>query len=194
MLENVSEEACLSQEWFDRLSAAYVTPLFEVPPYLNPHTYDVLQQLKARGKLVGLICNTGLSPGSALRRFLSESGVVEYFDLLVFSDEVGVRKPDPQIFQFVTARLGVKSSECAHIGDNLKSDVYGAKNAGFKAIFFSSMIGRDSVAESNPDSLVSISRNLGELEKNQLIPDKTVNSLDKVLEAIKEIENGRYWW
>ena len=181
-------KVALKEEWIDELTIAYVMPLFEVPPYLNLDAPILLQWLRAQNRLSGIICNTGLMPGTELRRFLSKEGVAEYFDLMIFSDEVRIRKPDRRIFHLAARGLKVKPQEVVHVGDNLKSDVWGAKNAGFKAIYLSSEAGRDKMAESDPTSLVSLSRNLGNLRLEQITPDRTVTSLAMVKKAIKELE------
>lgn len=178
----------IKDEWMSQLSSAYVSALFEVPPYLNPDAPKVLAWLRDTAKLSGLICNTGLTPGFGLRSFLAGENLADYFDLMLFSDEVGFRKPDPRIFQMAAQRLQVKPHRIVHVGDNLNSDVWGAKNVGYRAIYFCTEAGRDGTAESDPTSLVSISRKPGTLAKKQTIPDKTVTSLAMTIEAIKELE------
>jgi len=178
----------LREEWLNELSSAYVSAIFELPPYLNPDAPQLLQWLRDHGKRIGLICNVGRTPGFILRRFLEDKGIGNFFDAMIFSDEVGTRKPHPEIFRMAARRLGVKPSEIIHIGDNLRSDVWGAKNAGFKAIHFSTRKGRDMIAESDPNSLVSISRKLGDLKEEEIVPDRTVTSLAMAIEAIKELE------
>lgn len=178
----------VKEEWIEDLSSAYVSPFLEVAPYLNPDTRRVLRWLEDRNMAVALICNTGLTPGFGLRRFLAKEGIAKYFDLMLFSDEVGIRKPNPGIFQMATQRLGVKAFEIVHIGDNLKSDVWGAKNAGLKAIYLSTEVGRDRIAESDPTSLVSISRKLNNLTEDQAVPDKTIASLAMAIKAIQELD------
>jgi ribonucleotide monophosphatase NagD (HAD superfamily) len=74
------------------------------------------------------------------------------------------------------------------VGDNLKSDIWGAKNAGFKTILFTTTVGRDQTAESDPTSLVSISRKMSNLEREQIVPDKTVTSFAAMITAIQELE------
>jgi putative hydrolase of the HAD superfamily len=175
-------------EWLKKLSAAYISPLFEVPPYLNPDAREVLRFLKNRKKRLGIICNTGLTPGTELRRFLSQVGIAGYFHAMIFSNEVGIRKPDRRIFYSAARALEARRQEIVHIGDNLKSDVDGAKNAGFKAVYFSSNAGRDKTAESDPTSLVSLSRSLGNLKLKQIEPDRTVTSLSMVIRAVSELE------
>ncbi len=113
----------LKNEWVEELSSAYVSPFFEVPPYLNPDAESVLEELTGAGKRIGLICNTGLTPSFALREFLESEGILEYFDLLVFSDEIGSRKPDRRIFHFLARKLKVDPRSIAHVGDNLRIDV-----------------------------------------------------------------------
>lgn len=180
----------LKEKWIKELSMAYTSPIFEVPPYLNPDALEVLRWLKSENKLIGIICNTGLTPGTELRRFLSNDGVAACFDLTVFSDEECIRKPDRRIFLLAARGLDAKPNEVVHVGDNLKSDVWGARNAGFRAIYLSSDAGRDKIAESDPTSLVSLSRNLGNLRLEQITPDKTVTSLTMVKKAIMELEKS----
>jgi len=139
---------------------------------------------------VGIICNTGLTPGVELQRFLSKVGVAEYFDMMIFSNEVGIRKPDRRIFRLAVQALRADPQEIVHIGDNLRIDVWGAKAAGFKAIHFSGNAGQDRMAESDPNSLVSLSRNLGVVGLTQMEPDKTVTSLSVVKETIRDLENN----
>jgi len=178
----------IKEEWIDKLSSAYVSAFFDVPPYLNPDAVRVLQWLKDQKKLIGVICNVGLTPGFGLRRFLAREGVAKYFDLTLFSDEVGIRKPNCKIFQTAAQKLQVKPHESVHIGDNLKNDIWGAKNAGFKAIYLSTDVGRDRIAEADPTSLVSVSRKLGNLRKDQIVPDKIITSLSMAIKAIEELE------
>ena len=78
------DSVSLKEEWIESLSSAYVSALFEVPPYLNPDACEVLQWLKSQNKYVGIICNTGLTPGFGLRRFLEKEGVARYIDVMIF--------------------------------------------------------------------------------------------------------------
>jgi len=178
----------VEEEWVDQLSSAYVSAIFEVPPYMNLDAYRVLQWLKNHNKLVGLICNVGLTPGFGLRNVLAKEGIAKYFDLMIFSDEVDLRKPDPRIFRKAANELQLKPYKIVHVGDNLRSDIWGAKNAGFKAVYLSTEVGRDRIAESDPKSLISISRKLSNSNKDQIVPDKTIPSLAMAIEAIKELE------
>ena len=178
----------LKPEWIKRLVSAYNSSILEVPPYLNPEARKVMVGLKERHKQIGLICNTGLTSGNGLREFLANERVPEYFDSMIFSEEIGIRKPDPRIFRLAAEDLDVQPCEIVHVGDNLKTDVWGAKNAGLKAIYFSSQQGRDRIAESDPKSLVSLSRKLNSLNGRKVVPDITISSLSMLMKAIEELE------
>jgi len=178
----------LRREWVEALSEAYVSPFFQVPPYLNPDARSVLEYLAESGKSIGLICNTGLTPGFALRGFLESEGALEFFDFLAFSDEIGFRKPDYRIFHLAARKLKTDPNSIVHVGDNLRIDVWGAKSAGFRAICFACDEGRDKIAEADPNSLVAKSRSLGTVEKGQIKPDKTISSLGEVKEAVEWLE------
>jgi len=84
----------------------------------------------------------------------------------------------------------VQPCEIVHVGDNLKADVLGAKNAGLKAIHFSSLEGRDKIAESDPNSLVSHSRKLDKLEGCKIVPDVEISSLSMLMKAIEGLERA----
>ncbi|MBX5321423.1 MAG: HAD family hydrolase [Candidatus Bathyarchaeota archaeon] len=167
----------VKEEWLNPLSSAYISALFEVPPYLNLDAHEILRWLKSRDKNVGIICNTGLTPGFGLKQFIERENIAKHFDVMMFSDEVGIRKPDSRIFLLAAEKLKVEPCKVVHVGDNLRTDVWGAKNAGFKAVHLLCESGRDRKAESNPTSLVSLSRKLGSLRAEDIVPDATINSL-----------------
>ncbi len=176
------------KEWIEDLSAAYASALFEVQPYVNPDALTVVKWLKQRNKQIGLICNTGLTPGFGLRRFLEQKRMAEYFEFMIFSDEIRIRKPDPRIFKMAARSFRLAPNQIVHIGDNLKSDIWGANNAKFKTIHYSSEAGRDRMAEADPESLVSISRQLDGLRVD-VVPDRTISSLAEAIEVIRELDS-----
>jgi len=182
----------LTKERINELSSAYISPFYEIPPYLNPNAREVLRSLKYQNKLIGLICNTGHTPGFTIKKFLEREDVAEYFQLMLFSDEVGIRKPDSKIFHLAAQRLYLKPHEIVHVGDNLRTDVWGAKKAGLKAIWLSSEEGHDRGAESDPTSLVSISRDISNLKNEETMPDKTISSISLLEKTIEEIERADY--
>ena len=59
----------------------------------------------------------------------------ELVDVLVISEEAGVRKPDPAIFHLALARCGASADDAVMIGDSWGSDVLGARAAGVRAVW-----------------------------------------------------------
>ena len=191
ILKNVSMGSLdMRQDWVDELVSSYASSILEVRPHLNPDARNTLKELKKRNVAIGLICNTGLTPGIGLRRFLAEEGVVRFFDFMLFSEEIGIRKPDPKIFHLAAQKLGVQPPEMMHVGDNLRVDVWGAKNAGLRAVHFSSQEGRDRIAESDPGSLVSLSRRLDDSTANRTVPDLKISSLSMLVKVLSDMEKG----
>ncbi|MGV6815742.1 MAG: HAD family hydrolase [Thiotrichales bacterium] len=93
---------------------------------------------------------------------VNEIGIAGYFDFVVRSEEAGVAKPDPRIFQLAAAQAGVKMPEMLHIGDNLATDVEGALSAGARAIW----VGEHNAltaSEAQPHGLISEVAELVEL-------------------------------
>lgn len=107
--------------------------VLEDPPPFLPGALDVLRTLRARGLLLGLISDTGASPGRVLREFLSRAGARSLFDWLTFSDETGVSKHCPQAFRLTLCALGVTPQQALHVGDTPGPDIHGAHAAGLRA-------------------------------------------------------------
>jgi putative hydrolase of the HAD superfamily len=113
--------------------------------------HALLDSLRGRGLKTGVVANAWPEPGRLLRRDAEELGVAERMDVMVFSTEVGVRKPDPAIFLDALARLGVDPVDALFVGDRLDVDVQGAANVGMttvQALWFNA---DDSPAAIEPD-------------------------------------------
>lgn len=118
----------------DELVEAYGRPAVLVPPGADPGARAALTALAARGLRLAVVSNTMRTPGTALRRILAHHGLLECFAALSFSDEVGVRKPAPEIFTLTVARLGARPAEAVHVGDDPVLDVEGARAAGMRVV------------------------------------------------------------
>ena len=117
------------------ISAAYCDAFFEHPPRPHPEAAAVLRQVKDIGFRLGLISNTGMTPGVAFRRFMAQHGLLDYFDALTFSDEVKVAKPSPEIFLMTLRALDATPAQAIHIGDHPITDVLGARRCGLKTVW-----------------------------------------------------------
>lgn len=97
---------------------------------------ETLKELRSGGIRIGLICDTGLTPGRVVRQMLAENGVADHIEVMCFSDEVGVPKPGAEIFEKALAGLGVNPPEAIHVGDLRRTDIQGARNIGMHAARF----------------------------------------------------------
>jgi putative hydrolase of the HAD superfamily len=163
ILKNLS--ACLTED----LKAEVIKEITEVatrdPPTLVQDAVKILSILGSKYRL-GIISDSGLTPGSVLRRILLGHEILKLFDVTVFSDEVGYNKPHRAIFDRALKELGVQPSEAAHVGDLLHTDVSGAKNVGMKTIWLNRK---------------------GEVNNTPFKPDYEVQTLKDVVEAVKKL-------
>jgi putative hydrolase of the HAD superfamily len=162
-----------------KLERAYVDPIFDFPPELNDDAATTLQEVRSKVRGMGLISNTGRSPGTALRELLRKYGVLGFFDSTVFSDEVSSRKPDRQIFVKAVTSLGTDPAKVVHIVDDPEADVWGAKNAGMKALLYDYPI--PDGFKSRPSSLFALSRFDRRVPDSEIRPDGRISSLREAL-------------
>jgi len=123
----------LGPEELSHLERLYVQPFLEDMAPAIPSARETVAAARAAGCTVGLISNTGRTPGSALRKCLDAHGLLEFFDFTLFSDEELIRKPHPEIFHRAAGRAGVETG--LHIGDHLEYDITGAHAAGWEAVW-----------------------------------------------------------
>ena len=97
---------------------------------IAPNIAETLSALRSAGLPIGIICDVGLTPSTQLRRYLEHFGLLAYFTHFSFSDEVGVFKPDPQIFHHAAQGLGVEITEILHTGDLRRTDIAGGRAVG----------------------------------------------------------------
>jgi HAD superfamily hydrolase (TIGR01549 family) len=96
-----------------------------------PCVEGVLRELSQR-YMVALLSNT---MSDHPRVLLRESGYDRYFDYILCSRDVGVRKPNPEIFRIVLRELGVGPEEAVHVGDSVEADMVGARDAGITGVW-----------------------------------------------------------
>ncbi|RFZ91876.1 noncanonical pyrimidine nucleotidase, YjjG family [Mucilaginibacter conchicola] len=99
---------------------------------LFPHAHETLAYLKDKYTL-HLISN-GFKDSQALKLEGCNLGV--YFENLIISEDVGVNKPDPQIFRHAVELAGATIEESVMIGDSIEADIRGAMGVGMDAIYF----------------------------------------------------------
>jgi len=104
---------------------------------LKPRTSAkaTLQKLSQSYKL-GIVSNYTYAP--LIYAGLRKLKISDFFDAVLVSQEVGWRKPSPEIFQEALRRLRVKAEEVVYVGDTPLEDIEGAKNVGMKTVFIPS--------------------------------------------------------
>jgi putative hydrolase of the HAD superfamily len=116
------------------LTEAYARPALLVPPTVDESARAAFAALTGRGYTLALVSNIMRTPGVTLRRLLEHYGLLRYFRHTTFSDEVGVRKPDPEIFALTLRAVGAEPEGAVHVGDDEVLDVQGARAAGMRVI------------------------------------------------------------
>lgn len=99
-----------------------------------PQAIDTLKAVKDAGLATALICDTGISPGRVVRALLGRHGLTDHLDVLVFSDEVGVPKPNAKMFAAAMDAIG--GGPAVHVGDLRRTDIAGARAAGLGSVRF----------------------------------------------------------
>jgi HAD superfamily hydrolase (TIGR01509 family) len=94
----------------------------------------LFESLRSLGLKTGIVANSWPEPGHVLRADAERFGLADRVDVMVFSDDVGARKPDPEIYLFACRQLGVEPSEAMHVGDDLENDVWGAAAVGITTV------------------------------------------------------------
>lgn len=111
----------------ERLASRY----WRYPPTaLYGDALPCLERLRGRYRL-GVIAN---QPGD-VRSALARDGLDGFFEVWGVSDELGVGKPDPALFELSVRTAGVTPTDSAMVGDRLDYDVRPAKAVGMRAIW-----------------------------------------------------------
>jgi HAD superfamily hydrolase (TIGR01662 family) len=99
---------------------------------LYPDAVQTLESFRNEGFRMGLISNT--KSDYAVRAILEKNDIEKYFNSIVTSASLRIRKPRPEIFARTLNDLAVRPFEAVFIGDSLDADIKGARNIGMRAI------------------------------------------------------------
>ena len=111
----------------------------------------LLESLRSRGVKTGLVANAWPDPPRIVRAQAAELGLADHLDVVVLSQEVGVRKPDAAIFLHALEQLGVDPLAAMYVGDRLDVDVQGAANVGMTTVQALWFVADDTPAAVEPD-------------------------------------------
>ena len=149
----------------ERLASRY----WHYPPTaLYGDAIPTLERLRDRYRL-GIIAN---QPGE-VRSALSRDGLDAFFEVWGVSDELGVGKPDPALFEMSVRRTGVEPSSSAMVGDRLDYDVRPAKAVGMLAVW---ILRGEAPDEPSPEQLAEA--------------DAAIHILDELPETLTRLSVG----
>jgi putative hydrolase of the HAD superfamily len=104
-------------------------------PTPTPNIKEVLAEL-SQSYLLGIVSDTGYTPGRVLRKHLEVHGIHGCFSALSFSNETGHAKPNANAFLVALNQLGVDSAHAIHCGDLPDHDIRGARDLGLTAVLY----------------------------------------------------------
>ena len=107
--------------------------------------------------MMGLLSNGNTYP--------ERCGLGNYFQFVVFAQDHGIQKPDPQLFAIAIERAGCTKRQLLHVGDSFQNDIIGAKRAGVKSVWLNRQC-EDNETREQPDFEISSLTELTEILKN----------------------------
>lgn len=137
-----------------------------------PGHQSILQELQAEGYRIGLISNAG--DADNVKRLIDKADIEPYLDPIFVSAAEGIRKPDVRLFEMVLRLWELQPDQAVMVGDSLRADIQGAKNAGMHSIWLTAAA--DSPANHADAGII--------------VPEATANQLRDVPALIRRL-NGK---
>jgi len=119
---------------------------------VDPDAPALLAWRKERGIKRG-ICSNAPFPPAMMRRQLHISGIDALVDAIVFSSEVGRRKPAPELYRAALEAIGTAPERTLFVGDRVREDYQGPRAVGMRAVIVTAH-----AEEAPPDGVPSIPR------------------------------------
>ena len=121
---------------FDSVESAIAAHSEVVPSAVSvdPRTEAMLRDLGSADVPVGVVTN---GPTEMQWAKVCNTGVADLVDAVVVSEEFGVNKPDPAIFEHALSLIGASPSETLFVGDNPEADIGGASGVGMRTAWMS---------------------------------------------------------
>lgn len=137
-----------------------------------PHVHETLRLLQQGGLKLAIVSNAADSAN--VQRLIDNAALRPYFDPIIISANVGVRKPNPRIFDPVLKTWGFATNEVVVIGDTLGADILGAKNAHMKNIWVT-------MQADTPYNTA---------HRETILPDAVCDSLDQLPAILQQIADS----
>jgi putative hydrolase of the HAD superfamily len=101
--------------------------------YLENDAIPTLKSLQEHSYRLGMVSNT--SDDDNVQKMLDRWKLRSFFEIIVTSAGVGIRKPDERIFRVALDHFGVPPEQVAMVGDSLEADILGANQLGLYSIW-----------------------------------------------------------
>jgi putative hydrolase of the HAD superfamily len=120
----------------------------------DPDAPGLLRRLRRDGIRIGVLSNT-MWPRDVHQQFFVRDGIGDLIDGAVYSSEIDWTKPHPEAFRAAMAAVGVDDpASCVFVGDRPFDDVYGAKQAGLRAVLVANS-DVPAFADAEPDAVIT---------------------------------------
>lgn len=138
-----------------------------------PEVYRILDELQQAAHRLGLISNSG--DEANVQRLIDRARLRPYFDPILISAGMGLRKPNPAVFQRVLQAWKLRPDQVVMVGDSLGADILGAQNAGLHHIWLTAQA--DTPAN--------------RAHADTIIPEATARDLAQVPDLIRQMSQRR---
>ncbi len=136
-------------------------------------TLPTLQRLHAEGYRLGLISNA--SDEGNVQRLIDNAGLRPWLDPVIVSAAVGIRKPNPRIFEMVLESWGLPPEQVVMVGDTLGADILGAQFSGLRSVWAT-------MEADNPANAA---------HRDHIIPDATIATLSELPDLLARWNGAR---
>jgi HAD superfamily hydrolase (TIGR01662 family) len=130
-----------------------------------------LTELQNAGYRLALISNAADDPNTQF--LVDKLGARHFFEVVISSAALGIRKPDPQIFHSVLSEMDLAPGNAVMVGDSLGADILGARNAGVYSIWLTRRAGNSA----------------NRAYKDKIVPDSCIPSLSELPDLLRRLEH-----
>lgn len=164
VIQNIAHEidSGISQEKLIQATEARINRFKNCLLQVDTDTLNTIAKLKGMQKKIGLISNSDCID----KLGWEESPLAKYFNVTIFSCDIGYIKPDKRIFEVAMSIINEKAKDCLYIGDGGNDELKAAKEEGMTTVLTTNLI-----------------KNLwpNRIEKIQQYADYKINGIDELL-------------
>lgn len=122
----------LSNEQWDELVWLWYEPLSKSAT-VEPDIKETLAKLRSMNLRLAILSNTFIN-GAALERHLAQFGILDFFDVRLYSYQFRFRKPSSRIFRAAAQKIGLPPQNIMFVGDRINADIRPALKVGMTAV------------------------------------------------------------